>query len=322
MLSRRVFLASIAFTAFAGRAAAGEWPQRPVRVIYPYVAGSSGDVGARMLAEKLGEAFGQSFVVENRVGANGTLAAQAVARAAPDGYTIFSAAIPQIAIAPAMGKVPYDPVKDFAPISAFLTNSLVLVVNRQMPVTSVAEFIAHVRARPGQLVYAHGGVGSVSHLSMAIFLKRAGLEMGAVAYQGTPPALNDVVAGHVPAAFTLLGDALAHAANGSIRLLAVSTEKRAPQVPEIPTVGESGFPGYRAVTWVGLLAPAGTPKPIIEQIAAAVGAIVREQKFADRLRSMGADPLGNGPEEFAAMIAADTALWAQGVKVAGVGREP
>src|SRR5262249_48379322 len=210
MLSRRSLLASIALVALADPAAAADWPQRPVRIIFPYAAGSAGDAAARLVAQRLGDIFGQAFIVENRVGGNGAIAAEAVARAPADGYTLLWAVPPQIAIAPAMTQGPYDPVKDFAPISAVLTNSFVLVVNPAMPVRTVAEFVDYVRARPNKLVYAEGSPGSVSHLTMALFLKRAGLEMRNVSYRGSAPALNDVIAGHVPTMFTLLGDARAH----------------------------------------------------------------------------------------------------------------
>jgi tripartite-type tricarboxylate transporter receptor subunit TctC len=318
MLNRRLLLALIALTAFAAPAAAADWPQKPVRIIYPYAAGSAGDAAARLLAQRLSDAFGQAVIVENRVGANGTLAAQAVARAPADGYTLFWAATPQIAISPAVTKVPYDPVKDFAPISAVLTNTWVLVVNTQMPVRTVAEFVDYVRARPTKLVYAEGGVGSVGHLAMAMFLKRAGLEMTSVSYQGNAPALNDVIAGHVPTMFSVVGDAIPHGASSNIRLLAVSGEKRSPQLPDIPTISESGFPGFRANAWNGLMAPAGTPKAIVDRIAVEVGRVVKDQKFVERLSSFGIEPVGNSPAEFAAMISEDIALWTEALRIAGV----
>jgi len=317
MLCRRVFIASIALAPFARPAAATDWPRKPIRIVYPYAAGSSGDASARLLAQRLTEVFGQGVVVENRVGANGTLAAQSVARAPADGYTLFWATTPQIAISPAMTTVPYDPVKDFTPISAVLTATWVLIVNSQMPVKTLAEFVDYARAHPN-LVYAQGGVGSVGHLAMAMFLKRAGLEMPGVSYQGNAPALNDVIAGHVPTMFSVLGDAVPHIASGGIRPLAVSSDRRSPHLPDVPTVAESGYPGFRATSWNGLMAPAGTPEAIVRRIAMEVAHITKEQTFVERLMSFGFDPLGSGPEELAAMVAADIALWPAALRAAGV----
>ncbi len=301
-----------------GLACAEDWPQRPVRIIGPYAAGGNADVLARLTAQWLSDAFGRQFVVENRVGGNGTIAAEAVVRAPADGYTLLWAVVPPIAIQPALAKVPYDPVKDFAPISVIGTNPFVLVVNKNVPATSVGEFVAWVRGAPARLSYAEGAAGSLTHLAMALFLKRAGIEMTNVSYRGNAPALTDVVAGHLPTMFSNLSDALPHLASGEIRALAVSSDRRAPQLPNVPTVAESGYPGYRAITWNGLMAPAGTPKPIIEKIAAEMARATKDANFVGRLASLGADPLGNSPQEFAALIAADLKTWAEaaaGVKL-------
>jgi tripartite-type tricarboxylate transporter receptor subunit TctC len=321
MLNRRQFVTSLAFTPLARPALAAAWPQRPVRIIFPYAAGGAADAAARLLAQRLGKVFSQSFIVEARPGANGALAAETVARAPADGYTLFWATTPQIAIAPAMSKVPYDPVKDFTPISAAITNTFVLVVNPRFPTASVAEFVDYVRARPGQLSYADGSTGSVGHLAMELFLKRANLEMTHVSYRGNPPALSDVVAGHLPAMFSLLGDALPFAASGNIRLLAVSSERRSPLAPDVPTVAESGYPGYRATSWNGLLAPAGTPQPVIDRLSLEVARAVSDVDFARRLTGLGVEPLGNSPAEFAAMISSDIGFWREAVQIARIARE-
>ena len=294
------------------------WPQRPVRIIVPYAAGGNSDGMARMVAQRLGDAFGQTFVVENRLGANGALATEAVARSAADGYTLLWAVTPPVAINPALTKVNYDPIKDFAPISAVAVNAFVLVVNKSFPPKTVAEFIAYVRAQPNKLSYSESGVGSLTHLTMALFLKRAGLQMTNVSYRGNAPALTDVVAGHLPAMFSSIADAIPQAAAGSIRLLAVSSKERAPQLPDIPTVAESGFPGFNVLTWNGLMAPAGTPKDVVDKIAAEIGHSVKDPQFAARLDQYGVDPLGNTPAEFRAMVAADTALWAETVQSLGL----
>ena len=294
------------------------WPQRPVRIIGPYAAGGNSDGMARLAAQRLGEAFGQTFVVENRVGANGAIATETVARSPADGYTLLWAATPLLTINPALTKVNYDPIKDFAPISAVAVNAFVLVVNKDFPPKTVAEFIAYVRAQPNKLAYAEGSAGSLTHLTMALFLKRAGLQMSNVSYRGNAPALTDVVAGHLPTMFSNISDAMPQAAAGSVRLLAVSSKERAPQLPDVPTVAESGFPDFNVLTWNGLMAPAGTPRDIVDKIAAEIGRAVKDRQFAARLEQYGADPLGNTPAEFSAMVAADTALWADTIQSLGL----
>ena len=319
MLTRRNFVASISMVSLVGSAFGAAWPEKPVRIIFPYAAGSSGDAMARLLAQRLTDSLGQPFFVENRVGANGIIGADAVARSPADGYTLLWAITPQIAISPAMTKVPYDPVKDFAPISAVSTNNFALVVNPSLPVKTVAQFVDYVRIRSGELVYAEGGVGSISHLAMALFLRRAGLNMTNVTYKGNQPALTDVIAGHVPCMFSLLGDALPQSDSGAVRLLAVASDLRSPQAPNVPTMDEAGFSGFKAVSWYGLMAPANTPKSIVDRIASEIALAVKDAKFVERLAAYVVDPLGNSPQQFAAMIASDIAFWREAVKVAGVG---
>jgi tripartite-type tricarboxylate transporter receptor subunit TctC len=297
---------------------AQDWPQRPVRLIAPYAAGGNSDVIARMTAQRLSDAFGQSFVVENRVGGNGAIACEAVARAAPDGYTLLWGATPPLTINPALAKLGYDPIKDFAPVSVVASNAFVLVVNKDFPAKTIAEFISHVRAQPGKLSYAEGSVGSITHLGMALFLHRAGLEMANVSYRGNAPALTDVVAGHLPTMLSNISDAMPQAAAGAIRLLAVSSEQRSAQLPDVPTIAESGLPGFNVLTWNGVLAPAGTPKEIIDKMAAEIARMVKDAQFVARLEHYGADPVGNTPAAFSAMIASETALWATTVKSLGL----
>ena len=319
MILRKLLAAILTLAAFAAHAAyADTWPLRPVKIIVPYAPGGNSDGMARIVAQRLSEAFGQLFIVENRVGANGALASETVARSSADGYTLLWAVTPPMTIAPALGKLTYDPIKDFAPISAVAINGFVLVVNKDFPPKSLAEFIAYVKAQTQKMAYAEGTAGSVTHLAMALLLKRAGLEMTNVSYRGNAPAMNDVIAGHLPTMFSNVSDALPHAASGTIRLLAVSSEKRAPQISDIPTVAESGFPGFNVLTWNGLVAPAKTPNEIIAKIAGEIGRAVKDPQFLKRLESYGADPLGNSPGEFAAMIKTDTVLWADAVKASGV----
>jgi tripartite-type tricarboxylate transporter receptor subunit TctC len=319
--TRRVFLLSAA--ALAGCCSAvfaqASWPRRPVRVIVPFAAGGNIDVIARITCQRLSEVFGQQFVIENRVGGNGTIAGELVAHAAPDGYTLFWAGPAVMSIFPAITKSAYDPVKDFKPISVIGVNPQVLVVNGKLPIHSVAEFIAYVKAQPQPPPYAGGGgPGSLSNLLMALFLKRAGLEMTSVSYRGTAPAMTDLVAGQIPTMFVPLSEALPQAQAGNIRMLAVSGEKRAHQTPDVPTIAESGFPGFHGESWNGLVAPARTPDEIVTRIAAEFARAAKEPKFIERLDQEGVDPLGSSPAETASFIAADMALWAEAVKVAGV----
>jgi tripartite-type tricarboxylate transporter receptor subunit TctC len=294
------------------------WPQKPVKIIVPFAPGGNTDGIARMVAQPLTEAFGQQFVVENRPGAAGAIAAEAVARSPADGQTLLMGTPSQIAIVPAMTKAAYDPVKDFAPISIIGTNPYVLVVHPSIPANNLAEFVTYARSQPNPLSYAAPVRGGLSHLSMVLFLQRAGLTMTPVSYRGGAGPMTDVLAGHVPIYFALLSDAVPHATSGAVRLLAVSSEKRAAQIPHVPTFVEAGFPGFTAFTWNGLMAPAGTPRAIVERIAQEVARTTKDAQFIERLARFGVDPVGNRPEEFAAVIAADIALWAEAVRAAGV----
>jgi tripartite-type tricarboxylate transporter receptor subunit TctC len=307
------FLAAI----LAHPAAAEEWPQRPVRIIVPFPAGGNSDAVARIIAQRLGDVFGQQFVVESRPGAGGAIAAESVARSPADGHTLFMATLGQIAVIPKISRASYDPVKDFVPISNIGTNPFILVVNPGVPATNLREFVEHARSRTDKLTYVSAGPGSMVHLSMAMFLHRAGIEMIPVSYKGGAAPLTDVIAGHVSSFFPNVSVVLPQAHTGAVRLLAVSSEQRSAQLPDVPTFIESGFPGFHILTWNGLMAPAGTPKEIVDRLAQEVGRAVKDPVIAERLVHNGIDPLGSTPEEFAAMMARDMALWGQAIKAAG-----
>jgi tripartite-type tricarboxylate transporter receptor subunit TctC len=304
--------------AFNAPTQAQEWPQRTVKIIFPYPPGTAVDGIARLLAQRLSDAFGKPFIIENRPGANGTIAADAAASSSPDGYTLFWATTPQIAITPFMMATPYDPIKSFAPISAVMENTFVLLVNSSMPVATIGQFVDYVRAKPGKLNYAEQGIGSIGHLSMALLLNRAKLDMANVTYKGNAPALTDVIANHVPTMFSLLSDAKAQASSGAVRLIAVSSAKRTPQAPNIPTIAESGYPGFNTGSWHGLMAPAGTPEAIIDRIAAEVARSVKDAEFNERMVKLGVDPLGTSPQEFAKMVSDDVAMWREALKIANI----
>ena len=294
------------------------WPQRPIKIIVPFAAGGNTDGIARMIAQPLNETFGEPVVVENRPGAAGALAAEAVARSPADGHTLLMATPTQFSILPATGKAPYDPVKDFAPISVVGTNPYVLAIHPSIPATTVKEFVDYVRSQPNKINYSAPVIGGLSHLTMVLFLKRAGIEMVPVGYKGGAAPMTDLVGGHVPVYFALLSDVVPHATSGAVRLLAVSSERRLAALPNVPTVSEAGYPGFKAVTWNGLVAPAGTPGDVVGRIAKEVARAVRDPKLVERLAGFGVDPLGNRPEDFSAMIAADLAQWGEAIKIAGV----
>jgi tripartite-type tricarboxylate transporter receptor subunit TctC len=294
------------------------WPERPVRVIVAFAPGGNSDSIARIICQRLGKAFGQSFFIENRGGNGGALGGEAAAHAAPDGYTLFMAVSSPMAVTPAIWKVRYDPIKDFTAISNVGSNPLVLTVNHELPVKSVADFVAYARARPGKLTFGSGGVGTINHLSMTLFAKRAGLDLIHVPYKGGGPAMIDLISGQINSMFANVSDALKQADSGKVRMLAVSSLQRIPEAPDVPTVSESGYAGFNTVTWNGLVAPAGTPKQIVDRIAAEVARAARDPEIIEQLSNIGVTAVGDTPEEFAATIREDVALWAEVVKIAGL----
>ncbi len=316
----RIVFVSLCAAFISQLAHAQTWPQRPVRVIVPFPAGGSSDIQARIASERLSVAFGQQFLVENRVGAGGAIAAEFVARSHADGYTLFWSATPQISVLPLVQKVNYDPLKDFAPISIVGTNPFILSVHVSLPVKNLKEFIDYVKARPGQLSYASPGTGTVGHLTPALFLARAGLRMTHVPYKGGTQAAVDLVGGRVHMYFGPPSDSIQHAKSGKITLLAVSSEKRLLQFPDLPAIAEF-FPGFRTVVWNGLLAPAGTPREIVDRLAQEVVKATREPGVIERLNKVGVDALGNTPAEFAELIKNDAPLWRDAVDAAGIKQE-
>jgi tripartite-type tricarboxylate transporter receptor subunit TctC len=314
-------LFAVAAIAGASTAALAQgWPQRPVKVLVPFAAGGNIDVMGRLAASRLSEALGQQFVVENRVGGNGVIATEAVARAPADGNTLLWASTSVIAIFPAITKVGYDPVKDLAPVSLFGVAPQVLIVNPKIPAQNVPEFIAYVKAQKEKLAYAGGGgPGSASNLLMSLFLKRAGLEMTNVSYRGTAPALTDLIAGHIPTMFVPISEALPQARAGLIRMLAVSSGTRSREAPDVATIAEQGFSGFDMVSWTGMMAPAGTPKDIIDRMAAEFGRALKDPQFVEHMHKAGVEPAADAsPAAFATFIAKEIALWGEAVKIAGV----
>jgi tripartite-type tricarboxylate transporter receptor subunit TctC len=297
---------------------AQSWPQKPVKVIVPFPPGGVTDAIARITAEWLTHRLGQPVVPENRPGASGALAAELVARAEPDGYTLLSAATPQLAVVPYVQKINYDPVKDFAPISIVGTNAFALGCNDQTPVKTLTELVQYSKARPGQLNFASPGSGSVGHLTMALFLARAGLKMEAVLYKGGGPAMVDVIAGHVNCYFGNYNELIPHAGSGKVRLLATSGEKRSRQLPDVPTVAEQGFAGFRTETWNGYVAPAATPREIVERLAREIALGCKDAAFVGRLDKIGVDAVCSTPAQFEHAVREDLKLWKEAVAAAGM----
>ena len=295
------------------------WPSKPVKVLVPFPPGGVTDSVARITAEWLTQRLGQPVVVENRPGASGAIAAEALARSDADGYTLLSAATPQLAIVPYVQKVSYDPMKDFAPISIVGTNAFALGCNEKMPAATLKEFVEYGRANPGKLTYASPGQGSVGHLTMALFLARAGLKGEAVLYKGGGPAVADTVAGHVPCYFGNFNELIPHAgAGGRLKILAVSSLERSPQLPNVPTVAEQGYPGFKTLTMNGYVAPAATPREVVERIAREIGAGCKDAGFAGRLEKIGVDPLCSTPTAFTQAIREDQLIWKEAVAAAGM----
>jgi tripartite-type tricarboxylate transporter receptor subunit TctC len=268
------------------------------------------------MAERLTQNLGQSVLVENKVGAGGGIAAEFVGKAAPDGYTLLMAAMPVMAILPAINKTNYDPVRDFVPISNVGSNPFVMGVHKSVPVNNVQELVALARKNPGKYNYASGGSGSVSHLSAALFINRAQIDMTHISYKGGAPAVTDLLAGNVQMYFGNFSELVPHLAGGNIRLIGVSSEKRSSQLPQVATIAESGFTGFRTVTWNGLMAPAGTPVTVVQRVADAVKEVLASEGMTARLQQIGVDAIGRTPREFADTLRADIAIWSEAAKAA------
>jgi tripartite-type tricarboxylate transporter receptor subunit TctC len=305
---------------FAAAAVGQSYPARPVRVVVPYAAGGLPDTMARIAAPRLVEAFGQQFVVDNRPGAGGIGGCELVARAAPDGYTLLVADVGQTAINPAVySKLPYDTLRDFAPVSIMGTSAQFLVAHSSVPANTLPELIALAKSKPGQLRYGSGGIGSVHHLSMEALKTPLGLDIVHVPYKGTGQAVPALIGGEVALLFSALPSIAPHIKAGRLKLLAVNTIKRSQQAPDIPTIAEvTGIRDYDYPPEIGVLAPVKTPKAVIDRLAQAIAAAMRHPETVGRYTALGIDPVGNTPEQYAAKIRVDIAKYAKAVKAAGV----
>jgi tripartite-type tricarboxylate transporter receptor subunit TctC len=303
----------------AGLAAqARAFPDKPVRLVVPFPAGGSTDVVSRLLGQKLSELWRQPVVIDNRPGASTILGTDLVAKAAPDGYTLLVTTASFTIVPSLASRLPYDPAKDFEPITLINTTPLVLVVNPNVPARSLQELIALAKARPGALNFGSSGSGGSNHLAGELFNAMAGVKMVHVPYKGNAPALNDLVGGHVDVVFNGLTSAMPLIKSGKLRPLAVTSLARADALPEIPTLDELGMKGFQAVGWSGLSAPARTPREVIARINADVVKIIRSPAMLERLKAEGSDPVGNSPEQFAAFLQEETARWSRVIRFAGI----
>jgi tripartite-type tricarboxylate transporter receptor subunit TctC len=299
-------------------AQAPAYPTRPIRLDVPFPAGGTTDILAREVAKRLTDAWGQAVVVDNRPGAGGNIGSELVAKSAPDGYTLLMGTVGTHAINPGLyAKMPYDHVKDFAPVILVAGVPNVLVVNPAVPATSVQELIAYAKANPGKLNFASSGSGTSIHLSGELFKVMAGVQMMHVPYKGSSPALQDLVGGQVQLMFDNLPSSLALIRAGKLRALAVTSAMRAAALPDVPTIAEAGLPGFEASSWFGVLAPAGTPPAIVAKLNAEVAGWLASPEAKDKLLAQGAIAAGGSPEDFARHIDAETAKWAKVVKASG-----
>ena len=303
---------------FAALAPAQTYPTKPIRIVVPFPPGGATDLLARDVAQKLTEVWAQPVIVDNRPGAGGNIGSELVAKATPDGYTLEMGTVGTHAInASLYAKMPYDHVKDFVPVILVAGVPNVLVVNPTVPVNSVAELIAYAKANPGKLNFASSGSGTSIHLSGELFKVMAGVQMTHIPYKGSAPALQDLLGGQVQLMFDNLPPSLPQIRAGKLRALAVTSAARAPLLPEVPTIAESGLPGFEASSWFGILAPAGTPPAIVAKLNAEIAKWLATPEARDKLSKQGAAAAGGTPEDFAKHIAAETAKWAKVVKESG-----
>jgi tripartite-type tricarboxylate transporter receptor subunit TctC len=305
----------------ASLAAAQHYPNRPIRLVVPFPAGGPNDIIGRLVAQKLGDTLGQQMVVDNRAGAGGNIGTDLVAKAPPDGYTLLSGGMGSLIMNPIIDKVPYDTLRDFAPVILMASAPNVLVTHPSLPVRDVKGLIALARAHPGQLNYGSGGVGSTPHLSGALFKSMTGVNIVHIPYKGNAPAITDLLGGQVQLAYLGIPPVQPHIQSGKLKALAVTSERRSATLPQVPTIAESGVPGYELSPWYGILAPAGTPSDIVMKLNAAIAKIVRTPEMKEKLAGIGAEAETTTPEAYAARMKSDLARWTKVIRSAHIGRD-
>jgi tripartite-type tricarboxylate transporter receptor subunit TctC len=322
MLSRRRFVGLVATSAltsgsFAPATAQG-WPTRHVRIIVPFVPGGATDVIARVMGNRLSEAWGQQVVVDNRSGAGANIGAQAAALSEPDGYTLYITSVPHATNRFLYSSLSYDPIADFAPVTLICTQSNIMVVPNASPAKSVREFITYAKANPGKISYGSGGIGTSVHLSGELFKRMAGIDMTHVPYRGAAPALQDVIAGRLDVIFDNITASLPHVKTGAARGLAVTAAMRVPAAADLPTIAEAGVPGFDVSTWFALFVPAKTPRPIISRIKEDAVATLAHPMVKERLEQFGATLVGSTPEELGAFLKAEMDKWGPVIREAKI----
>jgi len=310
--------AALATIIAASPALAQSWPERPIKFIMAAPAGSSLDVLGRTIAEKLTVRLGQPVVVEDKPAAGGTVATAEVAKSAPDGYTMMIGFNGPLSFSPLLQKLPYDVAKDLAPVITTTSQPNVLAVNASLPIKSVAELVAYAKANPGKLNYASVGNGSSSHLNMELFKQMAGIDAVHVPFNGSPPAVTATIQGETHMIFAVMQPLQAQIQAGKLRALAVTTAKRFPLLPDYPTIAESGYPGFEALAWNGVLVPAGTPKAVIARLNAEINAVLKEPDVMQKLHALGFDLIGGTPDEFGALIKGESDKWAPVIRKLGL----
>ena len=312
-------LVCLVLTAACGSSALAQaYPNRPIRYIVPQAPGGSSDTLARMITQRVGEGLGQTLVVDNRPGATGVIGAEAVARANPDGHTLLQVATSH-ATNPAMqAKLPYDTVRDFTPISLLSQQPNLWLAHPTLPVRNIKELIAYAKSKPRELNFASSGTGGSQHLAGELLKGMASIEMTHIPYKGSPPALIDLLAGRVPLMTSTMPPALPHIKSGKVRVLAVTSAKRSPALPDVPTAAESGVPGYEAIAWQGLVAPAGTPRPVVARINSEFVKVLKQPDITAKLAEQGYETVASTPEWFAQYIKSEVVKWTRVIKAAGL----
>src|SRR5262245_16758006 len=303
--------------AFATAAGAQTYPTKPLRLVIPFPPGGSNDVVGRMIAFQLSDRLGKSVVVDNQGGAGGIIGTEAVARANPDGYTLLLISVAH-AFGSSMYKLPYDPIGAFAPVSILGTGPVALCVNAKLPVSTLADLIALAKSKPGELNYATAGVGSFQHLSSALFKLQSGLDIVHIPFKGGGPAMADVVAGNTQIVIGSLIQMLPQINTGRLKILGVGSEKRVPALPNVPTISEAGVPGYEATNWWGVVAPAGTPRPVIDKLHKEISVLLASGETKKRFETEGGEAVQMSSDDFGKFIVSETAKWAKVVKEAGI----
>ncbi len=314
----RIIAVLLVTLAWSGPALAQNFPSKPIRFVVPYAPGGSTDIVARILAQKLSDAMGQQVVVDNRPGAGGSIGADVVAKSPPDGYTMVTAVTGTMAINQFLyRKLPFDPDKDFAPVTQVGSLPLILVVHPSLPAKNVREFIAMAKAKPGQLNYGSSGVGTATHMTTELFKSMAGVDLVHIPYKGSGQVMGDVIGGQLALIFDQIVSSLPHVQGGKLRMLAITSAKRFPSLPDLPTIAESGVPGYESISWAGVAVPAGTPKEIIARLHAEIVKVLAAPDIRERFLRDGIETIGSTPEQFTEHIRRERIKWAKVVKDSG-----